>query len=144
MSRTSLTDSSTLANLDEFDFHRTLHGLPGLALVLFSSAGCGTCRRVERLLPEAAGHGIRLFKVDVLKSTGLARQYEVLEIDNKRFFKYQNLYFDTDDFFFYHQHHNRNLSRYKVRFRRYVDTNQCYFEVKHKNNKRKTLKSRLN
>jgi hypothetical protein len=73
----------------------------------------------------------------------LSRYYDILEIDNKRFFNYQNLYFDTDDYFFYHQHHNRKFSRHKVRFRRYVDTNQCYFEVKHKSNKRKTTKSRL-
>ena len=73
----------------------------------------------------------------------LSQNYEVLEIDNNRSFKYQNLYFDTDDYFFYRQHHNRKLSRYKVRFRRYVDSNKCYFEVKHKNNKRKTIKSRL-
>lgn len=73
----------------------------------------------------------------------LSKHYEILEIDNKRLFKYQNLYFDTDNYLFYYQHHNRNFCRYKVRFRRYVDSNQCYFEVKHKNNKKKTIKSRL-
>lgn len=73
----------------------------------------------------------------------LSRHYEILEIDNNRLFGYQNLYFDTDDYFFYRQHHNSKLSRYKIRCRRYIESNQCYFEVKQKNNKQKTIKSRL-
>jgi hypothetical protein len=73
----------------------------------------------------------------------LSRNYEILEIDNNRLFGYQNLYFDTDDYFFYHQHHNSKLSRYKIRCRRYIESNQCYFEVKHKDNKKKTIKRRL-
>lgn len=73
----------------------------------------------------------------------LVGYYEVLKIGDRRCFQYQNLYYDTDDFFFYHQHHNRKYTRYKIRCRRYVDSNQCYFEVKQKNNKKKTIKSRL-
>ncbi len=69
--------------------------------------------------------------------------YQVLEIDDRRYFQYESLYYDTDDYFFYRQHHNKKYDRYKVRYRKYIDSNQCYFEVKHKNNKRKTIKSRL-
>ena len=48
-----------------------------------------------------------IFHKDKLKNVldYLSKHYEILEIDNKRFFKYENLYFDTDDYFFYHQHH---------------------------------------
>lgn len=67
--------------------------------------------------------------------------YEVLEIDTKRIFTYHTQYFDTDDYRFYHQHHNRKLIRYKVRRRNYVDSDTMYLEVKFKNNKCKTTKN---
>jgi hypothetical protein len=73
----------------------------------------------------------------------LSKGYRILEIGGRRRFSYETLYYDTDDFFFYHQHHNRTYGRYKVRCRRYVESGQCFFEVKFKNNKRKTIKSRL-
>ena len=73
----------------------------------------------------------------------LYRDYKILEIDGRRLFSYETLYYDTDDFLFYRQHHNRKLGRYKVRCRRYVESGQCFFEVKYKNNKKKTTKSRL-
>jgi len=69
--------------------------------------------------------------------------HKILEIANKRIFQYQNLYFDTDDYFFYRQHHNKKLNRYKIRYRKYIETNQCYFEIKFKNNLKKTIKDRL-
>lgn len=86
-----------------------------------------------------------LFHVDHLPAIIdlLFPAYAVLEIDEKRVFKYQNQYYDTADYFFYHQHHNQNLSRHKFRCRHYVDTQQCYFEVKSKTNRKKTIKSRL-
>lgn len=73
----------------------------------------------------------------------LQKDYQVLEIDMNRAFRYENLYYDTADHFFYSQHHNRRLNRYKLRCRKYVETNQCFFEVKFKNNKKKTIKTRL-
>lgn len=73
----------------------------------------------------------------------LSRDFKILEIENNRSFDYETLYYDTDDYLFYHQHHNRKLNRYKFRCRRYRQSDQCYFEVKFKNNRRKTFKSRL-
>lgn len=58
--------------------------------------------------------------------------YYSLEIENKRAFAYETLYFDTDDFQLYKQHHNGKLNRLKVRFRRYADSDSCFFEVKQK------------
>jgi hypothetical protein len=86
-----------------------------------------------------------VFHKDKLKSVFdyLRNSCQVLEIKGNRAFKYENLYYDTDTHFFYHQHHNNKLNRYKVRLRKYVDTNQSFFEVKFKNNKRKTIKTRL-
>jgi hypothetical protein len=73
----------------------------------------------------------------------LLNDYRILEIDHVRVFRYENLYYDTDDHFFYCQHHNKRSNRYKVRCRRYIESNQCYFEIKFKTNKKKTIKSRL-
>ena len=43
----------------------------------------------------------------------------------------------------YHDHHNGKLNRYKVRRRRYIDTDTEFLEVKLKNNKKRTIKSRI-
>lgn len=69
--------------------------------------------------------------------------YSVLEIDEKRVFRYQNIYYDTNDLDFYHSHHNGKLNRYKVRYRSYVDSGSAYLEVKFKNNKKRTQKTRI-
>lgn len=68
--------------------------------------------------------------------------YKIVEIENERAPGYENLYYDTDDLFFYHQHHNQRVNRYKIRFRKYIDTDRCFFEIKCKNNKKKTEKVR--
>ena len=69
--------------------------------------------------------------------------YRILEIEGKRTFIYDNTYFDTDEFFFYTQHHNECRKRFKVRHRRYCETNDQYFEIKIKDNKNRTIKKRL-
>jgi len=69
--------------------------------------------------------------------------YRILEIEGKRTFIYDNTYFDTDEFFFYTQHHNECRKRFKVRHRKYCETNDQYFEIKIKDNKNWTIKKRL-
>ena len=69
--------------------------------------------------------------------------YWILEIEGKRTFIYDNTYFDTDEFFFYTQHHNECRKRFKVRHRKYCETNDQYFEIKIKDNKNRTIKKRL-
>lgn len=73
----------------------------------------------------------------------LTRSYRVLEINGVRLNRYQTVYFDTPDFTLYQQHHNGFGTRYKVRARQYVDSALAFFEVKHKTNRERTLKSRL-
>jgi len=75
---------------------------------------------------------------DAIKKT-----YTVLEIDSKRLFEYKNIYFDTKDFMFYRNHHNGKLNRFKVRYRNYVDSNLSFLEVKFKDNKKRTFKTRI-
>lgn len=73
----------------------------------------------------------------------LIPHYQILEIEGLRINHYQTLYFDTPDFKLYQQHHNGLMPRYKVRARKYVDSDLAFFEVKHKTNQKRTIKSRL-
>ena len=73
----------------------------------------------------------------------LKSDYKVLEIMNNRICDYQTLYYDTDNFDLYMKHHNGRLNRYKVRCRKYVESDLNFFEIKFKNNKSRTIKSRI-
>lgn len=68
--------------------------------------------------------------------------YHVLEINQKRSHSYESLYFDTDDYELYYQHHNGKLNRLKIRYRRYSDTGLVFFEVKKKISNSRTVKYR--
>ncbi len=70
-------------------------------------------------------------------------QYRILDINQVRLNRYHTVYYDEPDFTLYKQHHNQHADRYKVRARQYVDTNLAFFEIKHKTNKKRTIKSRL-
>lgn len=69
--------------------------------------------------------------------------YRALSVNGVRMHDYQTLYFDTGDFLLYNQHHNGMAERYKVRARKYVDTDLSFFEVKYRTSRDRTIKSRL-
>ncbi len=70
-----------LRELNEFDFHPALASSPGVSVVMFSGPDCGTCRHLEKILPALfTDRPVHLFKVDVQKSTALARAYEVFHL----------------------------------------------------------------
>ena len=72
------------------------------------------------------------------------RDYLVLQIDGKRLMAYGTCYFDTSEASMYHDHQRGKRVRQKVRIRSYEDGDKCAFlEVKDKNNKGKTKKTRL-
>ncbi len=73
----------------------------------------------------------------------LKNDYRVLEIEGNRISRYESLYFDTANFDLYHCHHRRKPNRFKIRFRKYVESNLHFFEVKFKNNKGRTIKDRV-
>ncbi|NCP84736.1 MAG: polyphosphate polymerase domain-containing protein [Bacteroidetes bacterium] len=77
----------------------------------------------------------------VLKT--IYEKYFILEIQDQRLMTYKSLYFDTDSNDFYHNHHNGKLNRTKIRMRYYVESELTYFEIKQKDSKGKTNKSRL-
>jgi thioredoxin 1 len=77
--KTGMTTRS-MQLLDEATYHRLLAQTRPLALVLFSSSSCGTCRVVERQLPLSAPAEAQLFKVDVQVASALARAFEVFHL----------------------------------------------------------------
>lgn len=69
--------------------------------------------------------------------------YRILAIENNRISRYKTLYFDTEDFDLYNKHHSGKLNRYKIRHRTYVESNIGFLEVKYKNNRGRTIKTRI-
>lgn len=78
--------------------------------------------------------------IEVLKS--IQNSYRVLEIDSHRMLTYSSLYFDTPFKTFYHDHHNKKINRTKIRIRKYVESDICFLEIKEKDGKGKTTKTR--
>jgi hypothetical protein len=76
--------------------------------------------------------------IDRMKS-----DYTTLEAGGVRVSNYETIYFDTPDHRMYLKHHNGLMNRYKIRIRKYVNTNQSFFEIKLKNNKGRTIKKRI-
>lgn len=74
--------------------------------------------------------------------TAIKDSYKILEIEGTRMPFYESLYFDDEDFKFYNDHYIGKVDRFKVRFRKYVESNLSFLEVKHKI-KGRTKKSRI-
>ena len=70
-------------------------------------------------------------------------KYRILEVGNKRLCNYETLYYDTADLQLYNHHLKNRANRYKIRSRNYVDSDLRFFEVKFKNNKGRTIKTRI-
>ena len=81
---------------------------------------------VLRLLDEAADAG-----------------YCVQLIDGVRACRYDTLYYDTAPRDMYLAHHNRILTRQKIRTRRYVESGVTFLEIKNKSNRGRTRKKRI-
>ncbi len=73
----------------------------------------------------------------------LSHAYAVLDVDGVRMQRYRTCYYDTVDFKLYHQHHNGQRDRFKLRVRSYLDSAIDFLEVKRKDNHDRTLKSRI-
>lgn len=74
----------------------------------------------------------------------LPKYYKILEVNSLKLLKYSSLYFDTAKLKFYNDHHNGKLNRTKVRFRKYVDSDLTFLEVKQKSGNGRTRKTRIN
>ena len=78
--------------------------------------------------------------IEVLRS--IQNNYKVLQINENRLLEYSSLYFDTPVKKFYLDHHNRKVNRTKIRMRKYVESGVCFLEIKLKDGKGKTTKTR--
>jgi hypothetical protein len=73
----------------------------------------------------------------------LAGEMQVLEIDGRRTFGYESVYFDTPDLTTYRAHLQRRRQRFKARTRTYTDSGLCMFEVKLSGARGQTVKERV-
>lgn len=69
--------------------------------------------------------------------------FKVLDIDGRRVFGYESVYFDTQRLDLFRAHRQGRRRRYKARVRTYLDTGACMFEVKLKGRRGETVKHRL-
>lgn len=69
-------------------------------------------------------------------------QFKVQEINGSRVSQYESLYFDTPEFKSYFDHHQGKRLRYKIRFRKYIDTGDSFLEIKKKQSYTRTDKRR--
>lgn len=65
-----------------------------------------------------------------------------LEVEGSRLFGYASTYFDTADLTTYRAHLQGRRRRYKVRVRRYTESEVCMLEVKYKGRRGLTVKQR--
>jgi hypothetical protein len=70
------------------------------------------------------------------------KDFRIQQINNDRIFNYESLYFDTPDLKTFFDHHQGKRLRYKIRFRKYVDTGNAFLEIKKKKNYIRTDKKR--
>lgn len=73
----------------------------------------------------------------------IAHDFEILDIDNCPAFTYDTQYFDDPQRRAYYEHHQGLRKGFKVRLRRYSDSDLCFLEVKVKGKRGMTIKHRL-
>lgn len=69
--------------------------------------------------------------------------YRVLVTNDARIAQYDTMYYDTSGLQMFLDHHNRRLTRQKVRTRIYVGSGLAFLEIKRKNNHGRTKKKRM-
>jgi VTC domain len=73
----------------------------------------------------------------------LRADHQALEIDGRRSFSYESVYFDTGDLRCFRDHVADRVPRFKVRSRLYVNSAECYLEAKVKRNDQETDKEQV-
>jgi VTC domain len=124
--------------MEDLIYNKTLQELDK-----FDSVSLSDLERVSLLVrmdtKYAFNDGMLPQLLDEMRECG----YRVLDISGRKIFKYDSVYYDTPDFALYDRHACGKLNRYKIRNRRYVDSGGSFFEIKFKNNRGRTIKSRV-
>ena len=94
--------------------------------------------RLEELLERVADG----YYVQRIQSAQPCRDDSEMQ-DSELIAPYRTLYFDTEGLDMYMMHHNGKLNRQKLRVRTYRSTDTTFFEIKNKDNKKKTSKVRI-
>lgn len=81
--------SSTIKQLDEFNFYQTLEQSQGLVLVFFSGVDCGSCRHLRQVLEAYQGiwGNISIYEVDAGLSASLTNEFDVFHLPSIFLFK---------------------------------------------------------
>jgi hypothetical protein len=66
--------------LSDFDVDQQLLRLPGTSLVIFTSAGCASCRYARQQLPSLGLAIERICWIDAAESGGAVARYEVFHL----------------------------------------------------------------
>jgi hypothetical protein len=85
-----------------------------------------------------------LLPADLLPAllAGLDEGFDVLQIDGRRVSRYTSTYFDSADLSCFREHRQGRRRRFKVRTRTYLDSGECWLEVKVKTAGGETCKER--
>ena len=76
-------------------------------------------------------------------TTIMSDRFRALEIQDLRLFRYESVYFDTEQLTAYLRHAHGRRQRFKVRTRAYLDVTDCVLEVKTEGGRGQTIKERL-
>ncbi len=120
--------STSASSLPMFD------RLPGISLAELD-ATAALQRRVDR--KYVVTHAELLAALEQL-----ADRLVVLQIDGRQSFEYRSVYFDTPDLRSFHEAARSRPHRFKVRTRTYVDSSEVMLEVKRRDRRGATVKTR--
>lgn len=120
----------------------TILPLPDKALLDFKPIYLPDLKDVELMNRVDQKFIFHIEKLPVLLQA-LQEEYSMLEINGIRLQRYHTVYFDSEHLTMYYSHHNGMRPRHKVRLRTYLETGKIFLEVKCKNNKNKTNKTRI-
>lgn len=88
----------------------------------------------------------RKYLVPAAVFTRLIAQFDTtlsaLQIEGRRLFDYESVYFDTPQLLTFHQHAYGRRNRFKVRTRTYLDSDETVLEVKTEGRRGETVKER--
>jgi len=119
--------------------------MPPLVPVLARLAPVGLAELIDRAALQTRVDRKYLVPTETLPRLleRLTPYAQALDIDGERVFRYRSVYFDTPGLASYHCAAYRRRRRFKVRTRTYLDSTQCWLEVKFSGARGSVTKHRL-